>query len=443
MAVTAIWDIKGRLDQVVRYTTNPDKTEIKEREETAKYHTLDTVIQYTADEIKTEKQYYVSGVNCDSDPAEVVRQMNTTKETWHKPGGIICYHGYQSFAPGEVTPEQAHYIGVELAKRMWGDRFEVLVSTHLNTGKIHNHYVLNSISFADSLRYYDQKQTYRRLRELSDELCREYGLSVIENPQRGNTRHIGEVKAEEDGRYTVRGQIRRDIDEAIRENISFKYFWRKFESLGYTLEYRGKYLRARPDQSSKFFRLDKLGEGYTEDDIHDRLEENFRTDRDENFIPYQPKHIKVVGIRAQIRHYIFLLRGLPQTRPSNREIYEIMKYELKQLDMISKEAILLDKYQVDTAEQLHDFTESKSAQFKSLAIRRKKLRNQLRRMSDTQAMQPIKDEISALSEQMSGIRKEMKLCEDVAARSECMEMVVNTIEMPHEQMNERKESRKR
>lgn len=95
-------------------------------------------MQYTADQMKTEEQFYVSGVNCEANPDLAREHFEKTKRTWKKTGGIVCFHGYQSFAQNEVTPEVAHAIGIELAKRLWGDRFEVLVTTHLNTKAVHD-----------------------------------------------------------------------------------------------------------------------------------------------------------------------------------------------------------------------------------------------------------------------------------------------------------------
>ena len=138
MAVTAIWSVKGNVETVIRYTANPSKTWNENYEQAASYHTLENVMTYSADEMKTEKQLYVSGVNCSEIPAVAVDQFHDTKRAHKNEGGIVCFHGYQSFRPGEVTPELAHKIGVELAKRLWGDRFEVLVSSHLNTGVIHD-----------------------------------------------------------------------------------------------------------------------------------------------------------------------------------------------------------------------------------------------------------------------------------------------------------------
>ncbi len=208
MATTAIWPIRGRLDHVMTYTENPDKT-ANPKWKQADLQALSDVVEYAMDEAKMRgalselghivgenqchRQYFTSGVNCD--PATARDAMNMTKRRFGKEGGIVAFHGYQSFLPGEVTPEQAHLIGLELAQRLWGERFEVVVSTHLNTGVIHNHFVLNSVSCVDGLRYYDNKKTYAQMRCASDELCRAHMLSVI-TQQNGHSAHYKEWMAE-------------------------------------------------------------------------------------------------------------------------------------------------------------------------------------------------------------------------------------------------------
>ena len=177
IATTGIWKIEKRLDNVIDYTTNIEKT-INSDYGKDSYYDLHNVIDYVEADYKTEKQFYVSGVNCN--PKTALEEMTITKEQYGKTGGILGFHAFQSFAEGEVTPEQCHAIGVRLAEEMWGDRFEVVVSTHLNTNHYHNHFVINSVSFKDGKRYYDKREIYAELRRLSDSLCEEYGLSVIQ-----------------------------------------------------------------------------------------------------------------------------------------------------------------------------------------------------------------------------------------------------------------------
>ena len=427
---------------VVRYVANPSKTWNGNYASAAKYHALDSVLQYTADQMKTEMQFYVSGVNCDADPSAAIFQFERTKKYWYKQDGIVCFHGYQSFAPNEVTPEVAHTIGIHLAERLWGDRFEVLVSTHLNTKALHNHFCLNSVSFVDGLRYYDQKATYRRMREVSDEICRQWGLSVIENPN-GRGWHIGEIKDMENGRITVRGQIKEDIDQAIQGNYSWQSFCKSLGELGYVLEWRGSFFRIRPDQGKKFFRFDRLGVGYSVEDIRDRLNENFYRIRQREAEPVvMPKREKAKGLYALYLHYQYLLGNLPRSRPcEDRELYVQMKEDRKKLHRYSEAAKLLGKYQIYTAEQLHDHTEQISERFKGFAIQRKKLQNRLRWMYNSEQMQPIKDQIAELTRLMAELRREMRICTEVAERSGAVEVIVNRIENPiqQEKTKEKKE----
>lgn len=158
MATTKIWDVRGWLGQVVNYIENPEKTENTGFSE-ADIQGLRDVMNYATQDYKTEKQFYVSGINCLPETAR--QQMLLTKKRWVKEGGIVAFHGYQSFAPGEVTPELAHEIGLKLAKELWGDRFEVIVATHLDKAHLHSHFVLNSVSFLDGKRYNDCKATYK------------------------------------------------------------------------------------------------------------------------------------------------------------------------------------------------------------------------------------------------------------------------------------------
>lgn len=193
MATTAIWKVKGNLGRVVDYAANPDKTTFTPED----LQGLRDVMAYTTQGYKTEEQRYVSGVNC---IPEIARdQMMLVKRQFGKEGGIAAFHGYQSFAPGEVTPEQAHEIGVELARRLWGDRFQVVVATHLDREHIHNHFVLNSVSFVDGKKYNDCKATYALMRRTSDQLCREHVCS-------GRRRGEGPVRGAGCGRRGAGGQ---------------------------------------------------------------------------------------------------------------------------------------------------------------------------------------------------------------------------------------------
>ena len=188
MATTKIWPIKkGRLGAVIDYVSNVEKTDksrLNPEEREALYAVAN---QYVPDEIKTEEKKFGTCINLTE--GKELEQMMRTKKLFNKTGGILAHHAYQSFAPGEVTPEAAHRIGVALAKEMWGNDFEVIVATHINSDCVHNHFLLNSVAFTDGKKYNGCRKNYERIRQISDRLCREYSLSVIENPQYGRTKN--------------------------------------------------------------------------------------------------------------------------------------------------------------------------------------------------------------------------------------------------------------
>ena len=175
MATTGIWKIEKRLDHVIDYITNPKKT----TKDSSAYQELHNLSDYNNLKYETEEECYVSALNCSTHRA--YKDMMLTKELYGKKDGILGYHSFQSFKEGEITPTQAHLIGVKLAEQLWGDRFEVIVSTHINCKHIHNHFVINSVSFKDGKKYHDSRESYALLRQTSDSLCEEYGLSVVKD----------------------------------------------------------------------------------------------------------------------------------------------------------------------------------------------------------------------------------------------------------------------
>ena len=271
MATTKIWPVRDSLKRVVDYASNPEKTTDDD---------LAAVIKYAMNGDKTaaeapggnEKACYVSGVNCSADTA--LEEMINMQTLFGKTGGNVAYHCYQSFKPGEVTPEQCHQLGVELARRMWGDKYQVLVATHLDRDHLHNHLVCCSVSFIDGKKFNDNKAAYSRLRRLSDEICREEGLSVIEKPRGKTPRQI--YFAEKNGEPTRYNLMREAIDNAVSLSTNFPTFISLMKQQGYIISYSysRKYPTIRSVNSQKAVRLYRLGEDYELDMIAQRVDEN-------------------------------------------------------------------------------------------------------------------------------------------------------------------------
>lgn len=221
MAYDKIIPIRRRLDHCLAYAANEHKTD------------LAAALHYIGNERKTAPPYADSlrtGINCTVEIAYA--EMQETKSRWNKCGGILGYHIIHSYAPGEVTPQEAHAAGVEFARRLLGERYEAVVATHLDREHLHCHIVFNSVSLVDGSKYRsDFKSYFGTLRGTSNAVSRERGLSVIEPEHEG--RHYAEWDAEKHSRPTVRGTVRADVDAALLRARSFSDFLTRLRAQGY------------------------------------------------------------------------------------------------------------------------------------------------------------------------------------------------------------------
>ena len=434
MAVTSIWPITGNPNGVIEYAINPEKTSEESREETAALHAIDNVVEYTADDLKTEKRMYVSGVNCQIPHAK--EQFMETKRRFGKMDGRTCYHGYQSFRAGEVDADTAHRIGVELAKELWGDRFEVVVATHLNTDHYHNHFVINSVSSVDGKKFSNRKPDYARMREVSDRLCKEHQLSVIKDPQ-WNGKSYAEWSANKHGKPTYRDIVKADIDRAILASTTMRDFYRVMEQMGYTfkrLKENGQPLAhpvALPPGAKKGVRMDRLGEEYTFDGITQRILRNMR-----KRIPFPEaenrrlgryryrgnfkKHKKATGLRALYFYYCYRLKIIVKHPASTKKVLGVLREDILKLDQRIEETRFLGKHKIETADELTGRKQYAENQIQVLTDQRKELYNALKRIKrkgDAEEISATKDKISALSAELKQLRREVKLCESIAERS--------------------------
>lgn len=455
MATTSIWRVKGWLGKVVIYVENPDKTanpaffeqkDLSDRQ----VQGLSDVIDYAANSEKTQAvdeqseilRSFVSGVNCH--PSTARDEMIAVKKRFGKEDGTVAYHGYQSFAPREATPEIAHEIGLKLAQRLWGGRYQVLVTTHLDKeNHLHSHFVLNTVSFVDGIKYHRTAQDYLDMQAASDELCREYGLSVIDNPQPGKSKHYGEWRAEQEQRPTWRGIVRADVDEALRQSMTERQFFENLRKKGYEIKI-GKDISVRPPGKERFVRLMRnFGEEYSMEGICKRILEQSRAarplaeplkkSRQYRFSGKLKSAKKITGFRALYLHYCYLLGIFPKGRPkSNKRLHFLLREDLLKLDAISQEAKLLAANRIDTAQQLVSYKEGLETKIQALTSVRKEL-YRLRRTvvveKDTVKFSAISAEISSISKQLSKLRKEVKLCDDIAIRSGVMREKIRTVRM--------------
>lgn len=433
MATTAIWDVADRLKRVIDYAANPEKTAIDRAEQ----QSLHQVLAYARDGDKTEKQLFVSGINCD--PLTAYEQMQRTKRQFQKTDGIVAFHAYQAFAPGEATPEMAHAIGVKLAQELWGERFEVIVSTHLDKQHLHNHFVLNSVSFLDGKRYYDNKASYALLRQTSDRLCREHALSVIDHLEPGKAKHYGEWKADQENKPTWRGLIRSDVDQALAGSMTWTQFIVALQKQGYEVKPNVKHLAVRPSGKERFVRLRSLGDDYTEEALKQRILRN-RLPRRPQPEP-KPRRRRVVykgtlqptrrfsGLQALYIRYLYKMGLLPARRASSRRTPFLLREDLRHMATISSQTKLLCQHRISSKEQLLAFSSVAEQEMSQLCGERKTLYNRIRRANDAVQIEAYKAHIAALSKQIARLRKEVRLCEGILARSDEMRTKLQASEL--------------
>ncbi len=429
MATTKIWPVKDSLARVVDYAKNPDKTV---------YSDLQKVLHYAANEEKTveggERAMFVTGVNCNRDTA--FQEMQAVKERFGKAGGNVAYHAYQSFKPGEVTQELCHRLGVELAKRMWGDEYQVLVATHFNTGTYHNHFVVNSVGLWDGQKFNCGKRAYYQFRQLSDDLCKEYQLSIIKNPKGKTPRSI--YFAEKNGEPTKYNLMREALDAALKVSVDGSDLRKALRDQGYELDTNSthKYATLRRVGSKKAVRLHRLGEGYDLPALRERIEENRqRYAYDLGYQRYKPVPVqrprprrlqlkvsfstvkKIGGFRGLYLHYCYCLGILPEGsghRPLSPELRE----ECRRLDSISRQAQLICREKLDTRQDVEDFISEKQAEIKELGAARQKCYNRLRRCHDGAGIARIKAQRDRLTAAMAVCRKDIKTAENLLSQSD-------------------------
>ena len=396
MATTKLWKFKSRLDRLINYAINGEKTENK---------------------------LYVSGINCMPDTA--FYEMQNVKKQFFKTKGIECFHGYQSFVTGEVTPEQAHKIGVELAKQVWGDKFQVIVSTHLNTDNIHNHFVLNSVSFVDGKRFCNTKKDYALMRITSDKLCEEYGLSVLKKEDKYNKYATSSLYKE---------LMKDSIDYAIANARDFDEFIKILQDLDYIVTERNDTLSIRREPYKRNTRIERqFGNEYSKENIFKRILET------QPEYPYSPDPYLLINRsynrynehkkrsyakKGSLRWLIFYYEKLFGINTENALKLNVTKptpyliQEIKKMDEFSKQAEFLVKYNIETDEQLSDFKKSTYEKLAPLTSERENLWKKHKRAKTDDEKSKLESEIVDISKKIIPISEDIKHCQNIIDRME-------------------------
>lgn len=411
MATTKIWKIKNRFDNVIDYVSNKDKTDNKK---------------------------YVSGINCL--PETAFKEMSIVKKQYNKTGGILGFHAYQSFKGCEVTSDEAHEIGIRLAEELWGDRFQVIVATHINTKNVHNHFFINSVSFVDGKKYYDNKVNYAIMRKTSDDLCKEYELQTLE--EKSFYKNISSRYARS-SKYL--DSIRADIDYAISQASIYNDFTKILTKMGYELNHEHNKMSIRKTPYKRYTRVEKtFGEEYSRESILFRIKHTVSFK-----VPFPEYHTltgrfkrksktsirnkpKAKGLRALYYYYCYLLKVFPKQKYLPK--YSIaMKEEIKKMDDYSNSARFLAKYNITTLTEIRKYKSSAINKIVELKGLRENLWRKHKKIKTFEEGQLICYEIQKLATKIDELNKDIKLCDFI--ENNTLRMKDNIKEISKEENN--------
>lgn len=436
MAYDKIIPLRSRLDHCLDYVLNEDKT------------SLSYALSYAENPEKSHQ--LVTGINCEARTA--YEEMRATKRRWDKRNGILGYHLVHSYAPGEVTPEQAHAAGVEFARRLLGDHYEAVVATHIDREHYHCHIVFNSVSFVDGRKYRsDFKSYFGEVRGTSNAVSQDFGLSVIQPRDKG--KHYAQWDAEHQGKATISSLVRQDIDAAIRESFTFDIFLTALRRQGYSVKFgpNVKHAAVRPPGAGRFFRLDSLGDGYTEADIRTRLAAMRRGEAPPPPAPElrprkqhrytiqsgrlpERRNQKLKGFRALYVYYLYFL-GVRRPRGAHQYPFPI-RAEVIKLHRYQRQMNLLQIYHIDTDDQLTLLGEALQARIDALTGQRKVLYGQKRDGKD------VTGEIETINRELRRLRGQLKTCGQIEADTPRIRAQAETCRAQARQEKEEQEKRR-
>lgn len=367
-------------------------------------HRLDNSIRYILNPSKTEQGLFQSALGCTCETAfEDMRQL---KKIWHKEGGVQGYHLVQSFAAGEVTGELAHQIGVELAERLLGGQFQVVISTHVNTGHFHNHILWNPVS-AYGQKYHSSYKSYlTEIRRISDELCLEHGLSVIRSKGAESVgRSYAEWLTEQNGQQTWKEAIRKDVDNAVVSALSWNQFLKILAQQGYQFQLHRKYITLQPPGKTRPIRFKTLGKNYTPEAIRQRILAPKRRRTawiNPSFVRAKlrgksPR--KLTGLQALYFSYLYKM-GILRKKPRRTTA---VRADIRRLDKLLAQLKFIRENELRSREQLAALQAEKETELPLLFARRRQLYRQKAEPANLEV-------INALIKEK---RKVVKMCREI------------------------------
>ena len=354
MAVTKIKAIRGTLSKAIAYILNPEKT---------------------------DEKLLVSSYGCASETA--AREFEWTRKIAEQKGmnpvRIIARHVIQSFEIGEVTPELAHEIGKQFADEILGGKYEYVLTTHIDKDHVHNHLIFNAVDFVDYHAYKSYKRIYYDMREVSDRLCKENGLSVIPPSQNKGMSYKEYTEAKRGTSW--KQKLKQTIDRLVITAKDYDDFLRLMQEAGYEIK-TGKYISFRAEGQERFTRSKTIGENYTEERIKERIAG--RTPR-KSQRQTTPKGISLIG---DIQERIRLI---------DSKVYEhkakltILKEAARTLNYLTENNLLQYADLEKKVEDVHSSYDRTGKELKGVEARLREVQPLIKNISNYQRLKPVYD----------------------------------------------------
>jgi len=390
---------------------------------------LQAVINYGKNGDKTDNGILVSSVNCAVDTA--YNEMQLTKKFFHKENKTLGYHIIQSFKGNEVSPQKANQIGKELAEELWGDKFQVVICTHINKQNVHNHIILNSVSFVDGKKYHNSNEEIALMKDTSDRLCLKYGLSIVETKRAEQEKSYRQKRIDNFNCSDEKmKKIRNDIDEAIKLAKKYSDFKFILKAKNYEIYDSGKYFTVKSPYFSRKVRLTRaFGDDYSTESIKERI--YYKRKENLPIANLKKKYYKKIYTGPKLNsfllktssfyrlyvHYLYKFGVLP-AKNEYKELTPAYFKQKRENEKIFEELNFLTRNNFESIQDVKNLQISYESELPELKSKRENLWRKYNKTADITAKSEIKQEIEKLSENIKTIHNNCNICGRCVVRLE-------------------------
>ena len=387
---------------------------------------LQAVLNYGKNGEKTEHGILVSSINCNVDTA--YEEMALTKKFFHKEGKTLGYHIIQSFKGNEVPSEKANQIGIKLAEELWGDKYQVVICTHINKQNVHNHIILNSVSFIDGKKYHNSNAELAFMKDASDRLCLNYGLSIINTPKGDKEKEFRQRNIDYFNRRDEKmKKIINDIDEVIKNVKKYSDFKLVLQAKGYeNIKDYGKYLTMKTPYFQRNVRIDRVfGERYSVQGIKNRIY-GYEKEELPPVANLKKKYYRKIYTGLKINrlllqtsslyrlyvHYLYAFKILPTKNEYKESTSEYYKKKRKN-NMIFEELSFLARNSFKSIKEVEEYKVNLENQLPELKGKREDLWRKYHRATNENDRNIIKKAIDELTEKIDTITAQKNACKRI------------------------------